>query len=211
MFCLVTVTRASEMSNKQLLREFHRLDYEPKLVKESREQNGGKLFLSGIIQAAETQNQNKRVYPFSVLEREVENYQKAVRENRAMGELDHPESSTVSLDKVSHIVREMYWEGKNVMGRIEVLPTPKGQILETLLESGVTIGISSRGVGSTSKNESGIDVVQPDFTLVCFDIVSEPSTPGAYLFTEGRTLDDPRVVMTKADRIFRAVNAILMK
>lgn len=196
--------------SKQLLREWYSIDYKPELIKESREKNNGKLFLSGIIQKAEVLNQNKRVYPRHVLQREIENYSKAVRENRAVGELDHPESSTVSLEKVSHIIREMAWEGNNVVGRIEVLPTPQGKILESLLDSGVTIGISSRGVGSTSKNESGVDIVQPDYTLVCFDIVSEPSTPGAYLFAEGKKIEtDPR--LTKSDRIFRAVNAILLK
>lgn len=195
---------------KQLLREYYAVDYKPELIVEDREKNGGKLFLTGIIQKAEVLNQNKRVYPRHILTREIENYNKAVRENRAVGELDHPESSTVSLDKVSHIVREMSWEGNNVIGRIEVLPTPKGKILETLLQSGVMIGISSRGVGSTTKNESGVDVVQPDYTLVCFDIVSEPSTPGAYLFTEGKKLvSEPH--LTKADRIFRAVNQLLLK
>lgn len=192
---------------KRLLREYYACDYKPAMLKEDRDKNGGKLFLTGIIQKAETPNQNKRIYPRHVLQREIENYQKAVRENRAMGELDHPESSTVSLDRVSHIVREMSWDGNNVMGRIEILPTPKGQILATLLESGVTIGISSRGVGSTQTNESGIDMVAPDYTLVCFDLVSEPSTPGAYLYAEGKQVLTPR--FARADRVWRAVNAII--
>lgn len=195
----------------RVLREYIGLDYRPELVKEERDKNGGKLLLRGVIQKAECLNQNKRVYPRQVLHREVENYQKAVRENRAVGELDHPESSTVSLDKVSHIVREVYWEGNNVCGLIEVLPTPKGKVLETLIDSGVAIGISSRGVGSTRKNESGCDVVQDDYTLVCFDMVSEPSTPGAYMFAEGKDVDVGRPVLSKADRINRAVNAILVK
>lgn len=197
------------MMEKKLLREFYACDYKSDLLKEDREKNGGKLFLSGIMQKAETVNQNKRVYPRHILNREVESYMKAVRENRACGELDHPESSTVSLDKVSHVVREMWWEGNDVKGRIEVLPTPKGKILETLLEAGITIGISSRGVGSTSQNESGHDTVQDDFMLVCFDIVSDPSTPGAYMIPEG--VDHMRAAnFTKSDRIFRAVNKIVM-
>lgn len=195
---------------RQLLREYYACDYKPELIKENRDKNGGKLFISGIIQKAEVLNQNKRIYPRHILAREIENYMKAVRENRATGELDHPESSTISLDKVSHIIREMWWEGNNVMGRVEVLPTPKGKILETLLESGVTIGISSRGVGSTARKNEEADVVQPDYTLVCFDIVSEPSTPGAYLFAEGKKIE-ATVKLSKADRIFRAVNAIILK
>ena len=200
------------MSTKKILREWIALDYKPELIKESRSKNNGKLVLSGIIQKADTPNQNKRVYPIQILRREVENYMKAVRENRAMGELDHPESSIVSLQNVSHIIRDMNWEGNNVVGRLEVLSTPKGKILESILESGVTIGISSRGVGSTEKTNEGLDAVQHDYQLICFDIVSEPSTPGAYLFTEGKNLSpNERPKLERADRIFRALNNIVRK
>ncbi len=195
---------------KQLLREWEKLDYSPTLIKEDRSKNGGKLILQGIIQKADTKNQNRRIYPKEILGREIENYQKAVRESRAVGELDHPESSSVSLKNVSHIIREMAWEGNNVVGRVEVLSTPQGKILESLLESGVTIGISSRGVGSTEKTNEGLDLVQPDYQIICFDIVSEPSTPGAYLMPEGRQYVDD-VKFTKADRIYRALNDIVRK
>jgi hypothetical protein len=140
----------------------------------------------------------------------MENYMKAIRENRALGELDHPESSTVSLDKVSHVIREAWWQGDDVFGRVEVLPTPKGKILESLLESGITIGISSRGVGSTNKTNEGVDEVQEDYQLICFDIVSEPSTPGAYLFAEGKQIETNHR-FSKADRIWRALNDISRK
>ncbi len=200
------------MEKKQLLREWIALDYTSELIKESRDKNGGKLMLQGIIQKSDQLNQNKRVYPNEILRREVENYQKAVRDSRAVGELDHPESSSVSLERVSHIIKEMRWEGNNVIGRIEVLPTPRGKILETLLESGVKIGISSRGVGSTDKNNEGYDVVQPDYQIICFDIVSEPSTPGAYLFAEGKQIDvETKRLFTRGDRIFRALNDIVLK
>ena len=198
------------MIKKQLLQEWFPVAYDSKLLKEDREKNGGRLMLQGIIQKANTKNQNKRIYPRGILEREIENYQKAVRENRAVGELDHPESSSVSLKNVSHIVREMGWDGDNVVGRVEVLPTPQGKVLESLLEAGVTIGISSRGVGSTEKTNEGVDQVQPDYQIICFDIVSEPSTPGAYLMPESRQyVDSP--TMAKADRIFRALNDIVRK
>lgn len=198
------------MAERKLLREWYAVDYKPELLKEDRAKNGGKLMLSGIIQKSNTQNQNKRIYPSAVLRREIENYQKAVRENRAVGELDHPESSSVSLDRVSHVIREMWWDGDNVMGRVEVLNTPKGQVLQSLLESGITIGISSRGVGSTEKTNEGTDVVQDDYQIVTFDIVSEPSTPGAYLFAEGKRVDT-EVSMSRADRIFRALNDIVLR
>lgn len=196
---------------KKLLREWFAVDYKPELIKESRDKNGGKLMLQGIIQKSDTKNQNKRIYPTEILRREIENYQKAVRENRAVGELDHPENSAVSLKNVSHIVREMWWDGNNVMGRVEVLPTPQGKVLESLLEAGVTIGISSRGVGSTESTNEGLDIVQPDYQIICFDIVSEPSTPGAYLFAEGKSIETAEVKFTKADRIFRALNDIVRK
>ena len=200
------------MSSKVLLREWNALSYTPEMIKESRDNNGGKIILNGILQCAGKKNQNNRVYSRDILSREIENYMKAVRENRAVGQLDHPESSTVELDKVSHIVREMRWDGDNVMGKIEVLPTPKGKTLEALLGAGVTVGISSRGVGSTEKTNEGIDMVQPDFQLIAFDVVGEPSTPGAYLFRESKLIDfDPRSAMTRADRIYRALNDIVRK
>ena len=198
------------MASKVLLREWIALETKPGLIKESREQNGGKLILQGVIQRAEMKNQNKRIYPRGILMREVENYQKAVRENRAVGELDHPESSTVSLKNVSHGIREMRWDGDTVIGRIEVLPTPQGKILESIIDSGVTIGISSRGVGSTEKTNEGCDMVQHDFQLICFDIVSEPSAPGAYLFSEGKQYSTD-IRFNKADRIYRALNDIVRK
>lgn len=198
------------MQDKKLLREWIALDYKPDLLKESRDKNGGKIILQGIIQKADTKNQNKRVYPREILHREIENYQKAVRESRAVGELDHPESSSVSLKNVSHIIREMWWDGSDVRGKVEILPTPQGKILEQLLESGVMIGISSRGVGSTEQTNEGVDVVQPDFQIICFDIVSEPSTPGAYLFGESKKYATD-VKFSKADRIYRALNDIVRK
>ena len=145
--------------SKQLLREWIALDYKPELIKESREKNGGKLIMQGIIQKCDTENQNKRIYPENILRREIENYQKAVRENRAVGELDHPESSSVSLKNVSHVIREMWWDGQSVMGRVEILPTPQGKVLESIIESGVTIGISSRGVGSTEKGRTAEKII----------------------------------------------------
>lgn len=196
----------------QLLREYYQCSYDSKVVKEDRERNGGKLILVGVIQKSDVLNQNKRIYPHHILSREVENYRKAIREGRACGELDHPESAVVQLTKASHIIREIWWNGKDVMGKIEVLTTPNGRILESLIESNVTIGISSRGVGTTRPDRDG-SVVQPDFQLVCFDIVSEPSTPGAYLgLSEAKTIDiDPSAVLQRPDRVYRALNEILTR
>jgi hypothetical protein len=195
------------MSERKILREWLPLMQEGgKFLAEDNRASGGPLILKGPMQRCESPNQNKRIYPRRVLQREFENHMKAVREKRAMGELDHPETSTVSLEKVSHIVREMWWEGDTWMGAIQVLPTPCGKILETLHDSGITLGISSRGVGSTSTNEGGLDLVQDDFTLVCFDMVAEPSTHGAFM---GESVDrNHGSVLSRPDRIVRALNAL---
>ncbi len=192
---------------KMLLREFIPLEYSPQALLESIGEDG-RVFIRGIIQRANAKNQNNRVYPRELLVREVEAYQKLVRENRAVGELDHPQESVVSLTNASHVIREIRWQGDDVFGVVEVLDTPRGQILKTLLRSGIAIGISSRGVGSTQKNESGCEVVQPDFDLVAFDMVSEPSTQGAYLH-EGVVREQREI--PRDDRVNRLVVDFLMR
>ncbi|NBP00714.1 MAG: hypothetical protein EBU90_11400 [Proteobacteria bacterium] len=141
---------------------------------------------------------------------EVRNYQKFIIENRALGELDHPDSSVVNLKNVSHIVREAYLDGDVVYGSVEILDTPSGKILQSLVESGVKLGISSRGVGTTKK-QGDYQIVQDDFQLICWDFVSEPSTPGAFMMAEGRQInpDELQRVFTKSDRIDRILNDIL--
>jgi len=196
------------MSARKVLREWQALTVETGFIKEDRSANNGRLILKGPMQRCEALNQNKRIYPRKILHREFENYMKPVREARATGELDHPENSTVSLEKVSHVVREQWWDGDTWMGRIEILPTPCGKIAETLIENGVTLGISSRGVGSTSANESGEgDIVQDDFQLVAFDLVQEPSTHGAFMRL-GEAVERTSMKMARADRIWRALNAL---
>jgi hypothetical protein len=171
-----------------------------------------KIVMKGILQKADTLNQNGRIYPKAVLDREVRNYQKFIIENRALGELDHPDSSVVNLKNVSHIVREAYMDNQGtVIGSIEVLSkTPSGAILAGLVESGVKLGISSRGVGSTRK-QGEYYVVQDDFQLICWDMVSEPSTPGAFMIPEGKMIDEAelREVFKRSDRIDRVLNEIL--
>lgn len=158
---------------------------------------GNRYMMSGILQKADVLNQNGRIYPSSILKREVENYQKFIRENRALGELDHPQESVIELKNVSHIIREAHIDtGGVVRGNLEVLDTPMGKTLKSLVDSGVTIGISSRGVGST-KNEGGRAIVQEDFQLICWDIVSEPSTPNAFIMREGRNITSSELDMLK--------------
>ena len=140
------------------------------------------LIVSGVIQRAGAKNQNERVYPKDILEREIQNYiDGPIKERRALGELDHPESSVVNLQNVSHNINKCWWEGDDVMGEFEILDTPAGNILKALFAAGLTIGVSSRGMGSVKELSEGTLEVEDDFELVCWDFVSNPSTQGAYV------------------------------
>ena len=180
------------MSNNtvQLITSWQPFDYDAETIKETREKNNGKIIMRGILQKANVLNQNGRIYPKEILDREVRNYQKFIKENRALGECDHPDSSVVNLKNASHIVREAYMDGDVCHGVVELLDTPAGKILQSLVESGVTLGISSRGLGST-RSEGDYQVVQDDFQLICWDYVSELE------------------VFDQSDRIHRAVTEIL--
>ena len=194
----------------KLLTEWCAFNITKDMIKESRERYGGKLVLKGPIQKSNTLNQNGRIYPRHILEREIMNYQKLIQENRAMGECDHPDSSVVELKNVSQVVKEAYMQGDVVYGAIEILDTPSGKIIQSLIESGVMLGISSRGVGSTQK-KGNTQIVQDDFQLICFDMVSEPSTPGAYVMKEGKEVKraDLNKFFNKSDRINRIFNDVL--
>ncbi len=173
---------------KQLLTEFYELCKDGVCQdllteREKREVANGTMYLSGRMQTCEKKNGNGRVYPCKVLQKEIKNYQNVIKDNRALGELDHPDDSVINLRNVSHIVTGMWWEGNDIMGKIKILDTPSGRILKDLINAGVKLGISSRGMGSV-KESMGNTVVQEDFELICFDIVSEPSTPNAYMYPE---------------------------
>jgi len=163
----------------------------------------GGLILSGKIQEADVKNGNGRKYGEKILRREIEKYQGMIGQNRALGELDHPDSSVINLKNVSHLVIKTWWDGPAVMAKIKVLPTPSGKILQTLVESGVKLGISSRGLGSTHQS-GGVTIVDDDFQLICFDMVSEPSTPEAFMMKEHKQLAESK------DRIEK-LNSILTK
>jgi len=197
------------MLTPKLITEWSAFEYDHQLIKEQKAA-GRPLMMKGILQKAETLNQNGRVYPKAILEREIRNYQKFIKENRALGELDHPDSSVVELKNASHNVKEAYMEGNIVYGVVEILNTPSGQILQSLVESGVTLGISSRGVGST-KSQGDMQIVQDDFQLICWDFVSEPSTPGAFMMREAKEVSPQFInnVFNKTDRIDRIFNDIM--
>jgi len=173
------------MIDKQLLVDYTVFEVSPQAINESLSQNNGKLVVKGVLQRAEAKNQNGRVYPMETLVREAKKYAGTfVKERRALGELDHPDSSVVNLNNVSHNVTDMGWNGKDLIGTVEVLSTPSGNILKELFKSGIKLGISSRGMGSVKEVFGEGDQtleVQPDFELIAFDFVSNPSTHGAFL------------------------------
>ena len=195
----------------QLLREYYELceggvcqdlltEAEKRFVKE------GGMMLTGKLQEADVQNGNGRVYPAAIMEREVKKYKQIVEDRRALGELDHPDSSIINLVNVSHMVTEVWMDGPSVMGKIKVLDTPSGQILRALVESGVKTGISSRGMGSV-KEQMGKTIVEDDFQLICFDIVSEPSTPNAFMALSENKLTNEQA--KKNNKIINLMNEII--
>lgn len=196
---------------KYVLREFYQLcddgkcedlltEAEKSMVRENKA-----VFLTGVMQRSDAQNGNGRVYPRKTLEREIENYKNLISQNRAVGELDHPDASVINLKNVSHIVTDVWWNGNDVMGKLKVLDTPSGEILKSLIRNGVTLGISSRALGSVHESQ-GKTIVEDDLQLICFDIVSEPSTKGAFLnLSEAKN----PVQLTKSDKLVRLINDIL--
>ena len=145
------------------------------------EDSSGRTLVKGILQRSGAENQNGRVYPREVLEREINKYQTLIKERRALGELDHPDSSVINLKNVSHNIKEVHWEGNDVVGTVEILPTPSGNILKELLRAGILLGISSRGMGSTQPMKDNKLLVGEDFELIGWDFVSNPSTHGAFM------------------------------
>lgn len=161
------------------------------MLTEGKLSNRGNPMVEGILATAEVKNGNGRYYAKELWEREIDKYQELIRENRSTGELDHPESSIISLKNVSHIIRECWWDGDKVIGKIEILPTTSGNILKALIDNNVTVGVSSRGMGSLKEISEGTLEVQDDFELLCWDFVSTPSNPGSYmhLVKEGKEVN----------------------
>ncbi len=171
------------MHSKQLLVDYIPFEITPQQINESLTKNNGRLIVKGILQRADVKNQNGRVYPRETLMREADQYSSVqIKERRALGELDHPDSSVVNLQNASHNILEMHWSGDDLSGTVEVLGTPAGNILKELFKSGIKLGISSRGLGSVKEiHEDDSVEVQPDFELIAFDFVSNPSTQGAFM------------------------------
>jgi len=170
------------MAKKLLVDYIGSLEMSPAQINESINRNDGKLIVTGIAQRAESFNQNQRRYPFEVLKETCDRYKKIfIAERRAMGELDHPESEVVNLGNVSHNMLDLWWEGNNLMCKMEILGTPSGNIAKELLKAGLRVGLSSRGMGSVKNLGEGKVEVEDDFDIVCWDLVSNPSTQGAFM------------------------------
>jgi hypothetical protein len=197
--------------NKKLLVDYTVFEVSPQQINESLNENNGKLIVKGVLQRAESKNQNERIYPKDVLVREAKKYADTfIKERRALGELDHPDSSVVNLNNVSHNVLAMEFKGNDLTGTVEVLSTPSGNILKELFKSGIRLGISSRGMGSVKEvmREGGNTLeVQPDFELIAFDFVSNPSTHGAFLSPVNESVNN--VVQKKYAKVENIINNII--
>jgi hypothetical protein len=168
--------------DKQLLVDhtpFHIAKLQP--ITEGKDSNDGRMRVRGKLQEADTKNGNNRVYPLETLRKQVDQYIKGpVASKTSTGELDHPESSIINLSNVSHLIHKIWWEDNNVMGELIILNTPSGKIAQEIIIAGIPLGISSRGMGSVRQIGETVEV-QDDFELLCWDLVSVPSTPNAYM------------------------------
>jgi len=205
---------------KQLLKEFYALCpdgiCDPQALNEAEraEMARGAMYLTGVIQRASTENGNGRIYPKEVLVREDRNYQMFIRQNRALGELDHSDGDVISLKDASHTIVQTWWDGDTLYGKLKLLNTPNGKIAQQLVQDGVTLGISSRGMGSL-KESMGKKIVDDDFVLICYDLVANPSVPGGFL-SEGikiNKIEEQKLLkkLTKDDRVVRIIDSILGK
>ena len=191
---------------KQLLVDYLPFQITPQQINESLSQNGGRLVVKGVLQRADAKNQNGRRYPKHILTREAQKYNELIKQRRALGELDHPDSGVINLNNVSHNITDMHWDGNDLVGTVEILTTPAGNILRELFKAGITLGISSRGMGSVRELGEGAVEVQEDFDLICFDFVSNPSTQGAFLRPVNESVN-PGLV-TKASK-YTNINKII--
>jgi hypothetical protein len=193
---------------KQVLIETQLFSPKPIKLTEGTTVNGNPL-VEGILATVEVKNGNGRYYARKLWERELEKYMQSVNENRALGELDHPDSSIINLKNVSHNIKKVWWDGDNILGAIEILPTPSGNILKALIDSGVTIGVSSRGMGSLEQRGNVMEV-QEDFELLCWDFVSTPSNPGSWMYPVKSAMNESLVRdINKYSKINSIVTEIL--
>lgn len=198
--------------NKQLLIEYNAFQPTPQSLTEGRRLANGNMVVSGLVQATDKPNANRRIYPYQTLFEQVQKYIAGpIAENRALGELDHPESSIINLKNVSHNIVRLFWEGKDLYGDVEILPTPSGNILKELFKNNITVGISSRAMGSVTPIGEGLVQVEDDLDLICWDFVSTPSTYGAYMKPMGglRESIDHTIIQRKENKVHQLISDII--
>lgn len=198
--------------NKQLLIEYSAFQPLPQSLTEAKRLANGNMVVSGLVQATDKPNANMRIYPYQTLFVQVQKYIAGpIAENRALGELDHPESSIINLKNVSHNIINLYWQGKDLYGDVEILPTPSGNILRQLFLNNITVGISSRAMGSVSPIGEGLVQVEDDLDLICWDFVSTPSTYGAYMKPVSglRESVDYTVHRAKSNKVHQLISDII--
>jgi hypothetical protein len=181
------------------------ISFQPRALKLSEAKGSSGLpLVEGTLATAEIKNGNGRYYSRKIWDREIDKYMDSVKNNRAVGELDHPESTVINLKNVCHNIKDIWWDGNNIMGKIEILPTPSGNILQALINSGITVGVSSRGMGSVRQMGETLEV-QEDFELLCWDFVSTPSNPGSWMTSINESLDKTLPNYSKANEIIREI------
>ena len=198
--------------SKQLLIEYSAFQPLPQSLTEAKRLSNGNMVVSGLVQATDKPNANRRIYPYPILKMQVDKYIAGpIAENRALGELDHPESSVINLKNVSHNVTRLYWEGKDLYGDVEILPTPSGNILKELFKNNITVGISSRAMGSVTPIGEGLVQVEDDLDLICWDFVSTPSTYGAYMKPVSAGLRESKDynIQSKSSRVHELISDII--
>jgi hypothetical protein len=197
--------------SKQLLIEYSAFQPLPQSLTEAKRLANGNMVVSGLVQATDKPNANRRIYPYPILKEQVEKYIAGpIAENRALGELDHPESSVINLKNVSHNIVRLYWNGKDLYGDVEILPTPSGNILRELFKNNITVGISSRAMGSVTPIGEGLVQVEDDLDLICWDFVSTPSTYGAYMKPVGGLRESKDyTIQSKSSRVHELISDII--
>jgi hypothetical protein len=190
--------------NKQLLIETHPIKISAAPLTENVGGVKKPLIVVGILATAEVKNGNGRYYARDLWDREMKKYSEQIKQRRAIGELDHPESQIINLKNVSHIISDYWWDGDNVMGKIEILDTPSGQILQALIHNNITVGVSSRGMGSLEQRGNVMEV-QDDFELLCWDFVSTPSNPGSFMSVLREGKEYPTANYNKVNSIIHEI------
>jgi hypothetical protein len=195
--------------SKSLLIETITFVPQPVKLTEGLKSKSGNMIVEGVLATPEVKNGNGRYYSKDLWGREIDKYMELVKNRRACGELDHPETQVINLKNVSHNIVSIWWDGDNIMGKLEILPTPSGNIVKALIDSGISVGVSSRGMGSLKPMGENMMEVQDDFELLCWDFVSTPSNPGSYMASVGLNESIQNVSTKNYSRVNNVIRDIL--